>query len=58
MFVFEPLYATERGFFRGNEQDRRQSVAGAAVESDVSLPQLRENVTQEFVHESPLAGGL
>jgi hypothetical protein len=38
MFVFEPLDAAERGFFRGNKQDRRQAVAGAAVESDVSLP--------------------
>src|SRR5258705_3718469 len=37
MFVFEPLDASERGFFRGNQQDRRQSVAGAAVDSDVSL---------------------
>jgi len=30
------LNATERAFFRGNKQDRRQAVAGAPVESDVS----------------------
>jgi hypothetical protein len=41
-FVFKPPDATERGFFRGNQQDRRQAVAGAPVESDVSLPQGRE----------------
>ena len=56
MFVFEPLDATERGFFRSNEQDRRQAVAGAAVESDVSLPQRREYVAQELLHEGLLPG--
>src|ERR1700682_2080165 len=44
IFVFKPLDATERGFLRGNKQDRRQAVAGAPVESDVSLPQRREYV--------------
>ncbi len=58
IFVFEPLDATERGIFRGNKQDRRQAGAGAAVESDVSLPQRREYVAQELVHESLLPGGL
>src|ERR1700737_2274029 len=42
MFVFKPLNATERGFFRGNKQDRRQAVAGASVESNVALPQRGE----------------
>jgi len=58
IFVFEPLDATERGFFRGNKQDRRQAVAGASVESDVSLPQRREHVTRELLHEDLLPGGL
>src|ERR1700675_1101270 len=38
IFVFKPLDATERRFLRGNKQDRRQAVARAPVESDVSLP--------------------
>jgi hypothetical protein len=50
IFVFEPLDATGRRFFCGNNQDRRQAVAGAAVESDVSLPQRREHVARELVH--------
>ena len=58
IFVFKPLDATERCFFRGNKQDRRQAVAGAPVESDVSLPQRREYVAQELVHEGLLPGGL
>src|SRR6202165_1573430 len=51
IFVFKPLNATERRFFRRNKQDRRQAVAGAPVESDVALPQRREYVAQELVHE-------
>jgi hypothetical protein len=58
IFVFEPLDATERGFFRGNKQDRRQAVAGAPVDSDVSLIERREYVARELVHERLLAGGL
>ena len=58
IFVLEPLDATERGVFRGNKQDRRQAVAGAPVESDVSLPQRREHVARELVHEGLLPGGL
>src|ERR1700687_4653870 len=58
IFVFKPLDATERGFFRGNKQDRRQAVAGAPAESDVSLPQRREYVAQELVHAGLLPGGL
>src|SRR5580700_759814 len=58
IFVFKPLDATERGFLRGNEQDRYQAVTGAPVERDVSLPQWRENVTQEVIHEGLLPGGL
>src|SRR6202011_1900479 len=57
IFVFKPLDATERGFFRGNKQDRRQAVAGAPVESNVSLPQRREYVAQELLHQSLLSGG-
>jgi hypothetical protein len=52
-FVFKSLDATERGFFRGNKQDRRQAVAGATVESDVSLPQRREHVLRELHHQDP-----
>jgi hypothetical protein len=57
MFVFEPLDATERGFFHGNKQDRHQAVAGATVESDVALAQQREYVAKA---RSPglLPGGL
>jgi hypothetical protein len=44
IFVFKPLDATERGFFRGNKQDRRQAVSGTAVESDLPLPQRRDYV--------------
>ncbi len=58
IFVFKPLDGTERGCFGGNEQDRRQPVAGAPVESDVSLPQRREYVAQELIHEGLLPGGL
>jgi hypothetical protein len=58
IFVFKPLDATERRFLRGNKQDRRQAVAGAAVETDVSLSQRREYVAQELVHESLLPGGV
>src|SRR4030081_2225230 len=50
MFVFEPLDASERGFFRGNKQDRRQAVAGAPVKSEVSFPQPRECVARELLH--------
>src|ERR1700722_8108230 len=57
IFVLKPLDATERRFVRGNQQDRRQAAAGAPVESDVSLPQRREYVAQELVHESLLPGG-
>ena len=46
IFVLKPFDAIERGFFRGNEQDRRQAVAGAPVESDVSFPQRRECVAR------------
>src|SRR4030088_2579452 len=58
IFVFEPLDASERGFFRGKKQDGRQAVAGAPVESDVSLPQRREYVARQFLHEGLLSGGL
>jgi hypothetical protein len=58
IFVFKPLDATKRRFFGGNKQDRRQAVAGAPVEGDVSLPQGREYVAQELVHEGLLPGGL
>jgi hypothetical protein len=51
IFVLKPLDANERRFFSGNKQDRRQAVAGAPVERDVSLPQRREYVAQELVHE-------
>ena len=50
IFVFEALDATERGFLRGNKQDRRQALAGAPVESEVSLPQRRNYVAQELLH--------
>ena len=30
--------ATERGFFRGNQQDRHQAAAEASVESNLALP--------------------
>jgi hypothetical protein len=52
------LDATERRFLCGNKQDRRQAVAGAPVESDVSISQRREYVAQELVHERLLPGGL
>src|SRR3984957_9323430 len=58
IFVFKPLDATERAFFRGSKQDRRQAVAGAPVESYVSLPQRREYVARELLHEGLLPGGL
>jgi hypothetical protein len=41
IFVFKPLDATQRGFFRGNKQDPGQAVAGAPIESNVSFPQRR-----------------
>src|ERR1700682_4812789 len=58
IFVFEPLDATERGYLRGNKQDRRQGVAGATVETDVSFPHRREYVARELLHEGLLPGGL
>src|ERR1700733_4695817 len=48
MFVFKSLDGTSRALIRGNKQDRRQAVAGAPVESDVTLPQWRECVVQEL----------
>ncbi len=57
IFVFKPRDATERGSFRGSKQDRRQSVAEAPMESDVSVPQRREYVARELVHEDLLPGG-
>src|SRR6267154_2591055 len=51
IFVFKPLDASERSFFRGNKQNRRQAIAGAPVESKVSHPQRREYVARELVHE-------
>ena len=58
IFVFKPLDATKRRFFGGNKQDRRQAVAGAPVEGDVSLPQGRKRVARELTHEGLLPGGL
>jgi hypothetical protein len=58
IFGFKPLDAIERSFFRGSKQDRRQAVAGAPVESDVSLSQRRECVARELVHERLLPRGL
>jgi hypothetical protein len=58
IFVFKPLDATERDFFRGSKQDRRQAVAGTPLESDVSLAQRRECVAQELLHEDLLPGEL
>src|SRR5258708_24382741 len=58
IFVFKPLDGTERHSFRGNKQDRRQAVAGAPEESDVSLPQRREYVAQELLHEGLRPGVL
>jgi hypothetical protein len=58
IFVFKPLDTTERRFVSRNQQDRRQPDAGAPDERDVSLPQRRECVAREFVHEGLLAGGL
>src|SRR3984957_14473467 len=58
IFVLKPLDATERGFFGGNKQDRRQAAAGAPVESDVALGQRREYVARELVHGGLLLGGL
>src|ERR1700694_3905757 len=55
IFVFEPLDAGKRRFLCCSEQDRRQAVAGAPVESDVSLPQRRKYVTRELFHEGPPA---
>src|SRR3982074_1356117 len=51
--------ATASTFRFGEHQDRRfrQAVAGAPVESDVSFPQRRECVAQEFLHERLLPGG-
>src|ERR1700760_4869870 len=58
IFVLKSLDATGRGFFGSNKQDRRQVVARAPIEGDVTLPQQREHVARELVHESLLAGGL
>src|ERR1700686_4179458 len=58
IFVLKPLDASGRRSFRGDKQDRRQAIAGTPVESDVSLPQRREYVAQELVHESLLPGGV
>ena len=58
IFVLEPLDRTERRLVRGNKQDRRQAAAKAPVESEVSLPQRRERVARELVHEGLLPGGL
>src|ERR1700676_3093689 len=44
IFVFKPLDATGRPFIRGNKQNWRQAAAGAAVESNVALPQWRDFV--------------
>ena len=37
IFVFKSRDTVECRFFRGSKQDRRHAVAGAAIESDVSL---------------------
>jgi hypothetical protein len=58
VFVFKPLDTTERRFVSRNEQDRRQPDAGAPEERDVSLPQRRECVARDPVHEGRLTGGL
>ncbi len=58
IFMFKSLDASERGFFRGSKQDRRQAVAGAPVESEISLRQRREFVAQELIHDGLLPGGL
>src|SRR6202790_758173 len=39
IFVFKPFDGTERGFWRGNEQDRRLAVAGTSEEGAVSVSQ-------------------
>jgi hypothetical protein len=38
VFVLEPVEARERGLFRGNEQDRCQSIAATPVEGKSSFP--------------------
>src|SRR6267154_682084 len=58
IFVFKPLDGAERRSVRGNKQDRRQAVAGAPVERDMSLPKRRECVARELVHEGLPSGGL
>ncbi len=57
-FVFKPLDATGRVFIRGDKQDRRQAVAGAAVDANVSLAQRREYIARQLVHQNLLPGGL
>jgi hypothetical protein len=54
ILMFELLQATERGVFRGDKQDRRQAIAGAAVEGEASLPQRREYVARKLRHEGLL----
>src|SRR5882757_10994514 len=51
IFVLKSLDATERGFFSSNKQDWRQAVTRAPVSSDAALPQRREYVAREPVHE-------
>ena len=58
IFVFKPGDRGERRFFRGNKQDWCQAAAGAPVESNVALPQLRDYVALEFLNQDLLPEGL
>src|ERR1700733_14007968 len=42
IFVFESIGAAGRGIFRRNQQDRRQSIAGTTIQSQVAVAQRRE----------------
>jgi hypothetical protein len=51
IFVFKPPDATERAFFHGSEQDRRQALARAPVEGDVSPSRSGGNRSMCFAGE-------
>jgi len=49
--MLKPLDATERRFFRGNKQDRRQAVAEARGREQCLPPSAARIRSRELVHE-------
>src|SRR6266851_2861915 len=53
ILMFEPLEGCERGVCRGDQEYRRQAVAGAPPAGDVTLAQGRDRVARKLHRDAP-----